>query len=432
MILSESNSLIEFEQINKPIIVGAGPSGTAASLFLAKNNIPSLLIDQADFPRDKICGDALSGKVIDSVKKLDHNFAKELNVFSHGLPSWGVQFIAPSGKSLKIPFKQNYDSNSPSPGLISKRIDFDYWWFKKALNQPLIEVKTGYKLIGVEKKTKGLGLTFSDNFSDNNGKDNILRLISPITIAADGAQSLIAKRIHNFRLEQSHYCAGIRSYYSNVDGLLEDGFIELHFIRELLPGYLWIFPLPDKKANVGLGIRSDFVARKKINLRKVLLELLDNHPELKLRFQNSKRESDIVGWGLPLGSKKRAISGDHYLLCGDAASLIDPFTGEGIGNGMISGRIAAEFISNNFHKSDFKTGTTQEYDKKIYNRLWNELSLSSWLQKLVQYPSLFNFVVQKASGNSAIQETISCMFEDVNLRKKFTNPGFYWKLFFNK
>jgi flavin-dependent dehydrogenase len=49
---------------------------------------------------------------------------------------------------------------------------------------------------------------------------------------------------------------------------------------------------------------------------------------------------------LPLGSKKRVISGNNFLLTGDAASLIDPFTGEGIGNAMYSGMLAAAHIQN--------------------------------------------------------------------------------------
>ena len=68
--------------------------------------------------------------------------------------------------------------------------------------------------------------------------------------------------------------------------------------------------------------------------------------EIKQRFEGSKLEGEIQGWGLPLGSERRTLTGDNFILTGDAGSLIDPFTGEGIGNALLSGMYAAETISN--------------------------------------------------------------------------------------
>src|SRR5947207_2015215 len=83
--------------------------------------------------------------------------------------------------------------------------------------------------------------------------------------------------------------------------------------------------------------------------------------------------------------KKRKISGDHFLLTGDAASLIDPFTGEGIGNGMISGMIAAEQIQQAIHADRYDAAFLSSYDKKIYEALWSELKLSRKLQGFAKY-----------------------------------------------
>ena len=93
----------------------------------------------------------------------------------------------------------------------------------------------------------------------------------------------------------------------------------------------------DGKANVGIGMLSSHISQKKINLKVVLQKLIETHPQLKDRFINAKALESIKGFGLPLGSKKRRLSGDRYVLTGDAASLIDPFSGEGIGNAIRSG-----------------------------------------------------------------------------------------------
>ena len=62
-------------------------------------------------------------------------------------------------------------------------------------------------------------------------------------------------------MEPKHHAAGVRTYYSGVRGLDPQGFIELIFLKDLVPGYLWVFPLPGGRANVGLGLRSDVVRK---------------------------------------------------------------------------------------------------------------------------------------------------------------------------
>ena len=92
--------------------------------------------------------------------------------------------------------------------------------------------------------------------------------------------------------------------------------------------------MADGTCNVGLGMRSDRVSKGKVNLKKELDRIIQEHPQFKDRFQQAEALEMPKGWGLPMGSKQQTIAGDGFLLLGDAAALIDPFTGEGIGNGM--------------------------------------------------------------------------------------------------
>lgn len=398
------------------VILGAGPAGCTAALSLSQKGIPATLIDRSDFPRDKICGDALSGKVISTLERINPAFVSELGQLSSAKESHGVIFYAPNGKPLRVPFRREKDLNNP-PGFISRRMDFDHWLFRKASHAPGIDVYTGLSMEKFHKEGKGWII------EDEKGS---LRIRTPLLLVSDGAQSRFARKTGLINLEPNHYCAGLRAYVSDVKGLDENGFIELHFLKEFLPGYFWIFPLPGGYANVGIGMRSDVIAKKKINLKKELTGLLKNHPQLKSRFIESKIEGDILGYGLPLGSRKRKISGDGFMLLGDAASLIDPFTGEGIGNGMISGLKAAETIAE--CNNDFREENLCRYDESVYRRLWPELSLSKRMQELVRYPRLFNLIVNKARRSETLQETISCMFEDMDIRNKLRDPRFYLKV----
>lgn len=188
------------------------------------------------------------------------------------------------------------------------------------------------------------------------------QLQADLVIGAEGDRSLTARQLGGLRKEPDHYCAGIRTYYEGVSGFHEKNFIELHFLKDTLPGYLWIFPLPNGGANVGIGMLSSAIARRRTDL-KGLLEKSLQQPSLRERFSHARRTDPMRGWGLPLGSKKRKLSGDGFLLTGDAGSLIDPFTGEGIGNAMISGRIAAETAVSAIQSDRFDGGFLERYDR---------------------------------------------------------------------
>jgi len=410
---------------NNITIVGAGPAGATASMFLSSFRIKHTLIDKAVFPRDKICGDALSGKVLPVLKKLNPDLIQQLLVQNENcLGSNGILFGAPNGKTLEVPFKAVNSTINHSPGYVSKRMDFDYSLIK-LLNPEYCNFLQNSEVKKITKGEEDVTL----NVLDLQSKETY-NISSSLVIACDGAHSICNKLFPDHKLDAGHYCGGVRAYYSGVKGFHRENFIELHFLKEMLPGYFWIFPLPNGMANVGAGMLTRTISSKKVNLKEAMLLAIKNNPSIKDRFHDAKIVGNIDGWGLPLGSKKRKLSGNRIILCGDAASMIDPFSGEGISNAMYCGMRAAEVGRDAINSSNYTDDFLSAYDQFIYNRLWNELKLSHTLQKLCNYPSLFNFVVNKASKNETFRQTISCMFDDIDLRERLRKPSFYFKMLF--
>ncbi|RYU82105.1 NAD(P)/FAD-dependent oxidoreductase [Hymenobacter persicinus] len=404
-------------------ILGAGPGGATAALHLANAGQRCLLLDRAAFPRDKVCGDALSGKVINELRRIDQALPARFGAAPLQVPSWGIDFFAPNGRRLGIPFRPGFDkARDPAAGHIAKRIDFDNFLVEEVRRRPEIDFRENVDVARHEQLPDGRW-----RLSTADGKEVAT---AKLLLVANGAQSSFARQIAGHALEPDHHCAGLRAYYDGVTGLSPNNFIELHFIKDFLPGYLWVFPLPNGQANVGVGMLTKAVSAKKVNLRERLAEMLDTHPALKERFAGATRLGPVRGFGLPLGSKRRALSGAAYLLLGDAGSLIDPFSGEGISHAMVSGRHAADWAGRAVQAQDFSPSFLRQYDAAVYRRLGQELRLSRAMQRLLNFPTLFNFIANRAASNPTLAETLSSMFMDLDLRERLRQPSFYVKLLF--
>ena len=404
------------------VIIGAGPGGCATALKLSYLGIPSTIVDKSVFPRDKVCGDALSGKIVTLIKRLDPEM---FDRFLKEVPStdvWGMSFVTPNKKVLNIPFdSKGEDTFEKAPGFLSKRIDFDNFLVNEVKRRDNIEFLEGVDISSYEKIENGWHVV---------SKDKSIDYKTELLIVASGAHSQFARKNAGLEKIDKHYAASVRAYYKGVTGMKEGNFIELHFLKSITPGYFWIFPMPNGEANIGLGMRSDVVKKKDINLRKVFYELLETEPDFKERFKDAEIISKLEGYGLPLGSKLRDISGENFMLVGDAGHLIDPLTGEGIGNAFYSGFIAAEQARDCLEKKDFSAAYMKEYDVRIKRVLGSEMKLSYQIQKLMSHIRVVNFLGNILSANKNFIATMTRMYNDFEFRKQLVKPIFWFRMMF--
>jgi len=253
-----------------------------------------------------------------------------------------------------------------------------------------------------------------------------------LLILANGAHSPFSRKTAGLEKDPYHHAGAVRAYYRGVKGLDADRFIELHFLKELIPGYFWIFPLPNGEANVGLGMRTDVIKRRGVNLRATLQAIIEENPHVAPRFRGAELIGRVQGYGLPLGSKTRVLSGDHYLLVGDAGHLIDPLTGEGIGNAFYSGFIAAELAETCFATGDFSAEALFAYDVRVRRVLGSEMKLSYRLQQAGKSPLLLNAIANIINGNQFLMDYLSGIYTDFHLREQLVKPWFWVKMWWKK
>ncbi|MFQ6675012.1 MAG: NAD(P)/FAD-dependent oxidoreductase [Fidelibacterota bacterium] len=397
------------------IVVGGGPAGATAALYASRRGFRTLLVDKDEFPRDKVCGDALSGKSVGILRDL--GLLEEVR----NLPGAAVRTItfgSPNLTSVDIAV----DGPGRPEGFVIRRKVFDNFLFQEASKrvETCLEGFTVRDLVMENGHVRGIQ-------GSRKGEKGVQEYRSRLVLGADGFRSVVARKTGLYDHDPRHWVVALRCYYRNVDGLSDQ--IELHYLEEIIPGYFWIFPLENGQANVGIGMVHEIMKRRKVNLKEALRWAIHRGPFAE-RFSRSEPLEEPVGWNLPVGSKHREIVGDGFMLLGDAAGLIDPFTGEGIGNAMYSARVAVDVAAEARESDDFSAPFLARYDRRLWEAIGPELKLSTRLQQLGRIKFLLNFVIGKAARHREVRETIGGMITNELPREKLASPGFYLKLLF--
>ncbi len=392
------------------IVLGGGPAGATASMFLAQAGKKVCLIDKAKFPRDKTCGDAQGRKAANIMKKI--GIYEEYERLP-GQKIYGITLSSPNGTQIEIDVE---DRANPAPGYVHKRIVFDEFLFKNACKMVTVVKNMHVKDVIVENGfVKGVvGI-------NEKGQEEEVR--AKLLLAADGGTSIVAAKFKLNDNPPEHFISAIRAYYTGVTGMTDR--IEIHMVDELIPGYFWIFPLPNGEANVGLGMIVKDMAEKKINLKDAMIRALEVNPLFKDRFKNSKLEGQIKGWNLPIASHHRKCYGNGFMLLGDAASLIDPLSGEGVGTAMISAEVSAKITIEALAKNDFSEEFLQRYDKELWDVIGDEIKTNHKIQQLgKEHPEWIDKLMVKASKDEKFRKLFESMLPYTGGRKKLGKMDF--------
>jgi geranylgeranyl reductase family protein len=374
------------------LISGAGPAGTTCALALKDSGLKVAVLEKSVFPRDKICGDAIPTTARKVLQSLSAEYLEQLEKFPSKSKMNGCRVVAPNLSYCNVYFKVG--------GYTSARFDFDNFMFNLASKNSPAE-------FFMEESLKAIQ-SYPDFIEIKTSKNRILK--TRLLIGCDGAHSIATKKLTDTLLDPMHHSGAVRAYYKNVSDT-DPGMMEIHFLKDFLPGYFWIFPLQNGVANVGFGVLTQMASDMKMNLRKSLEDIVTTSPVLKERFKDATLVDEIRGFGLPLGSRKVSMSGDRFLLAGDAASLIDPATGEGIGNAMLSGKLAALQAIECFQKNNFTKNFMKRYDDAVYDKLWKDLRNKYYIQRLINNRQwMVNFFIYLSNNNSLFRKMMLKLF----------------------
>ncbi|MCX8112023.1 MAG: NAD(P)/FAD-dependent oxidoreductase [Bacteroidia bacterium] len=336
------------------VIVGAGPAGVACAWRLAQLGYEPVLLEKETFPRDKVCGDALSGKVVALLRKLGGDaILTDLlqQPFAH--PVEYLDFF--SGKGVRVRLRFPPRLGYPQ-GFLAPRYWFDQWLVRHLPTS--VRLITGFTVQRLQREADVWIVHGSEGRS----------IKARFVVGADGTTSRVAPIVHAYhRIPRPIVYPSVRGYIKGepIEGL------QLHFKKPYLPGYLWKFPLSDKRLNVGMALPTDSLRRANLSLRKHAAEVF---PEA----------TALGGHGIPVALQSRPLAAPGCALVGDAAALADPLTGEGIGNALLSGIRLAEALARvpitEWAISDWNA----LYARPLYQELSQQFRLMRFLHKLAR------------------------------------------------
>ncbi|SDY39697.1 geranylgeranyl reductase family [Modestobacter sp. DSM 44400] len=342
------------------VVVGGGPAGAACAAAVRRSSPASsvLVLDRSDFPRDKVCGDGIAPEALDVLAGLGLDTA----ALTAGFPAVPrLRLSSPGGTTVERAMHR--------PAVVMPRAVLDGRLLDQVLGR------------GVRFRRHTVRrVTVRPTHVDVDG-----RFTAGVLVGADGAESVVRRALGLGVNAPDRLAVAIRGYAPELPG--QDGVQVIATTPLRWPAYAWSFPLGDGRANVGYG---ELVAGGVT--RAELVEGLH-------RLLPGVEPSGLRAHRLPLSTGRPRLPDGRVLLAGDAQSLINPLTGEGIFYAVLSGALAGAAAA---HGS--RAGAVHR--RLLRRRLGAHLRASGTASRLSRWPAVMDAAVRAAAADQRVFDDV--------------------------
>ena len=345
------------DQLWDVVVVGAGPAGSAAALaaLRARPHARVLLVDRHDFPRDKSCGDGIAPQALDELARLG-----AAHVLADRVPIHRLRLHAPDGRVVAGRLRR--------PDFVVPRTVFDARLVDAAVHRGAQLVRRTVRRLEVRPDRVVL-----------DGE-----LAARVLIGADGANGVVRRQLGAGRQPETALAVAVRGYAPAPPGEPEQVIL---MSRRDWPAYAWSFAAGDGTSNVGFGM---LLPSLRASARGGRAEL---HGRLQEMLPGVEAER-LVSHHLPLSTARPRQPRGRVLLAGDAMSLINPLTGEGIFYALLSGRLAGVAAVGGGDSG-------AAYDTALRRELGRHLRHTTLLARLSRRPAVVGLGVAAAGRSPA-------------------------------
>jgi len=365
------------------VVVGAGPGGSATAHFLSRRGLDVLLLDRADFPRDKTCGDGLTPRAL---RVLDQ-MGILAEVERRGCRVGAYEVVAPNGRATSAAITAEHGAlvvprRELDEIILHRAVDSGARFTSRVLATHLEATSSGVRVHAED------GRTFDGR----------------VAVIATGAATGVLKRSGILNRQPLAMLAA-RAYFEDIQHDVASTF-SLRFRGVPLPGYGWVFPVSRTAANVGVGFMParGRVARRHTTRASKAFENFAAYLDPFLR--GARQVGPVKGYPIRVDFLTAPTSGARTLLVGEAAGLVNPLTGEGIDYALESGLMAADHLAGAFD-SGFRSDWLPAYDRLLRERFEKVFRFSQLVRDWYCIPPLLNLLVPLANRRPALRHLLA-------------------------
>ena len=386
------------------IVVGGGPAGAATATFLRRRGHDVLLLDEARFPRDKVCGEGVSPEAWRLLAEMGADGAVRA---LRPQPLRGMTLTAPDGTAFS-----GFYRGAAGPGFAVRRQALDACLLA-ASRAAGVEVREGVAVSGVlAADGRVTGVVVDDR---PGGGELRARLV----VGADGRRSVVARQLGLLREHPRLRKFAVRGYWSGMDGLGEMG--EMHVVAG---AYCGVAPLGGTAANVTFVVARDDMQAAGGDLEGFYRRTLARWPRLVERLGQATLSEPPRAIG-PLALVARRVSVPGAAVVGDAAGFYDPFTGEGVTLALRGAEILSEVADGMLRG---RTDGLREYDRRRDEATRDKFRLNRRLQTVVAWPALANAVAHRLARRPDLADRLVGIAGDFVPARTALGAGFLWDL----
>ncbi len=400
-------------------VVGGGPAGSLVAALLAGTGHEVVLLERSPAYRWRACGvfsTPASATLLRRAGLPDAALAR----LARPVPAMRVE--APGGAVVRLAYGAD---RGGSPALGYDRSQLDPALFELARSAGA-DVRRGAAVVTVEPGGRGSRLLVRDGTATRT-------LGARIVVGADGIRSVVARDAGVTRLARLPPRIGLTFHVAEGGARTDadarkvaagDPTREARMV--VLPGaYCGLAPVPGGRLNIGIvlagpGWRRAVHQRGAASVAKAVLRAVPRRPGDDDRWRASPR-LDAVAGAAPIGHRVARRVGAGWLLVGDAAGFLDPFTGEGLHRALVSAELAAGAIGRHLAgESDALPG----YERAMRRRFAAKDLVSVLVQAFLGHPALFDYVARRLATRDAIRDTLGLVMGDLAPAGRALDPRF--------
>ena len=387
------------------VVVGGGPAGAATALFLEQRGHDVLLLDEARFPRDKICGESVSPGAWPLLAAI--GAADAVRALAPQ-PLQGMQLTSPDGTCFRGDYR-----GAAQPGFALRR---------EVLDAALLD-RVRAAGIEVREATRVVDLSLLDGVArgvvceNGAGRET---LGARLVIGADGRRSVVARRLGLLGEHRTLRKFAVRGHWEGMHGLIAWG--EMHVGGG---GYCGIAPLSATAANVAFVLDQRAMRGAGGELEAFYRDALRSRwPRLAERLEHARLLAPPKAIG-PLAVVARRVSAPGVLLVGDAAGFYDPFTGEGVTLALRSAELAAGVADAVLRG---RAAQLADYDRERDASTRDKFRLNRLLQRVVAWPALSDAVARRLARRPELADRLVGIAGDFVPARRALSLDFVWDL----